>query len=177
MSRLRSAVLLGGTVVLMSYISAPAAPTPAPARATETEMRAIDAMAPLAHAATQEVEDAQETAARVRARLAVVPQKPVPQRDPFSFGKTPRVPKRVIAAPDAEPAAPDVAPPPPLVWPKLVALLTDNGKITAVLGVGDAVEMLQTGETAGGFLVRAITSTSIEVVHVATSVATRLTLR
>jgi succinyl-CoA synthetase alpha subunit len=44
-------------------------------------------------------------------------------------------------------------------------------------GVDDAVEMLQTGETAGGFLVRAITSTSIEVVHVATSVATRLTLR
>ena len=171
MSRLRSALLLGGTVLLMSYISAPAAPTPAPARATETEMRAIDAMAPVAEAATQE-------AARLRARLAVVPEKPVTQRDPFSFGTTPRVPKRVIAAPEPEPVVSDAAPPPPpLVWPKLVALLTDNGKITAVIGVGDAVEMLKAGETAGGFLVREITSTSIEVVHVATSVATRLTLR
>jgi hypothetical protein len=71
----------------------------------------------------------------------------------------------------------DVAPPPPLVWPKLVALLTDNGKVTAVLGVGDSVEVLKAGETAGGFLVREITSSSIELVHVATSVATRLTLR
>ena len=183
MSRLRSALLLGGTVLLMSYISAPAAPTPAPPRASETEMRAIDAMAPLADTATQEtarLTDTQETA-RLRARLAVVPEKPIPQRDPFTFGTTPRVPKRATVAPEPEPVVPslsiEVAPPPPLVWPKLVALLTDNGKITAVLGVGDAVEMLKAGETAGGFLVREITSTSIEVVHVATSVATRLTLR
>jgi hypothetical protein len=46
-----------------------------------------------------------------------------------------------------------------------------------VIGVGDSVEMLKAGDTAGGFLVRDITATSIEVVHVATSVATRLTLR
>lgn len=174
MSRLRSALLLGGTVLLMSYISAPAAPTPAPAPATQTQMRAIDAMAPVGEAATQET-------ARLRARLAVVPDKPVTQRDPFSFGTKSRMPKRVVAAPEPEAVAPpasiDVAPPPPLVWPKLVALLTDNGKTTAVLGVGDTVEMLKAGESAGGFLVREITSTSIEVVHVATSVATRLTLR
>jgi hypothetical protein len=172
MSRLRSALLLGGTVLLMSYISAPAAPTPAPARATETEMRAIDAMAPV-------VDDATQEAARLRARLAVVPEKPAPQRDPFSFGTTSRVPKRATVSPEPEPASRsiEVAPPPPLVWPKLVALLTDNGKITAVIGVGDVVEILKAGETAGGFLVREITSTSIEVVHVATSDTTRLTLR
>ena len=174
MSRLRSALLLGGTVLLMSYISAPAAPTPAPARASETEMRAIDATAPVASNATQET-------AKLRARLAVVPEKPIPQRDPFSFGTTSRVPKRATVAPEPEPVVPslsiEVAPPPPLVWPKLVALLTDNGKITAVLGVGDAVEVLKAGEMAGGFLVREITSTSIELVHVATSVTTRLTLR
>ena len=170
MTRLKSAVLLGGTVLLMSYISAPAAPTPAPRRATETEMRAIDAMAPVIDDATQET-------ARLRARLAVVPEKPVTQRDPFSFGTTSRVPKRATAAPEPEPVVPDVPPPPPLVWPKLVALLTDNGKITAVIGVGDAVEILKAGESAGGFLVREITSTSIEVVHVATAVTTRVTLR
>ena len=170
MSRSRLALLLAGTVLLMSYINAPAAPTRAPARATETEIRSIDAMAPVVEAATQE-------AARLRERLAVVPEKPVTLRDPFSFGTTVRKPKRVVAAPEPEPIAPEVEPPPPLVWPKLVALLTDNGKFTAVIGVGDSVEMLKAGDTAGGFLVRDITATSIEVVHVATSVATRLTLR
>ena len=180
MHRLRSALLLGGAVLLTTYISAPAAPTPAPARASETELRAIDAAAPMIQAATEETErlnDAAQDTARLRARLESVPQKPVTQRDPFSFGTTPRVPKRVTAAPEPEPVVPDVAPPPPLVWPKLVALLTDNGKITAVIGVGDAVEILKAGESTGGFLVREITSTSIEVVHVATSVATKLTLR
>jgi Tfp pilus assembly protein PilP len=168
MSRLRSLLLLGGTVLVMSYISAPAAPTPAPARTPET-MPVIDESAPAARAATQET-------ARLRARLAIVPEKPVTQRDPFSFGTKSRVPKRATAAPEPE-AVIEVAPPLPLAWPRLVALLTDNGKITAVLGVGDGVEMLKAGETAGGFLVREITSTSIEVVHVATSAATRLTLR
>ena len=170
MARLRLALLLGGTVLLMSYINAPAAPTPAPVRPTENDLRAIDAMAPV-------VEDATQETARLRARLAVVPEKPVTQRDPFSFGTASRKTKRVVAAPEPEPVAPEVAPPAPLVWPKLVALLTDNGKITAVIGVGDSIEMLKAGDTAGGFLVREITATSIEVVHVATSVATRLTLR
>ena len=170
MSRLRFALLLGGTVLLMSYINAPAAPTPTPARATESEMRAIDAMAPV-------TDDAAQETAKLRERLAVVPERPVTQRDPFSFGTAPRKTKRAVVAPEPEPVAPEVAPPPPLVWPKLVALLTDNGNITAVLGVGEAVEVLKAGETAGGFLVREITATSIEVVHVATSVATRLTLR
>ena len=177
MSRLRSLLLLGGTVLVMSYISAPAAPTPAPQRAPERDMRAIGAIAPAVEDATAPaIEAASQETARLRARLAVVPELPVAQRDPFSFGKAPRVPKRATAAPEPEPVV-EVAPLPPLVWPKLVALLTDNGKITAVLGVGDGVEMLKAGETAGGFLVREITSTSIEVVHVATSVATRLTLR
>jgi hypothetical protein len=169
MARLRSALLLGGTVLLMMYINAPAAPTPAPARASEAEMRAITAMAPVAESATQET-------AKLRARLATVPEKPAPQRDPFSFGTTSRVPKRATPIPVPEPVQPDVAPVQPIVWPKLVALLTDKDKITAVIGVGDTVEVVKAGETAGGFLVREITATSIEVVHVATSVSTRLTL-
>lgn len=190
MHRLRSALLLGGAVLLTSYISAPAAPTPAPARASAAEVDAIEAVAPVARAATQEtapikaatqetapINDATQEAARLRARLAVVPEKPVVQRDPFSFGTRPRSTRPAAVVPEPQPETLDVAPPPLLVWPKLVALLTDNGKMTAVLGVGDAVEMLKAGESAGGFLVRDITSTSIEVVHVATSVATRLTLR
>lgn len=171
MHRLSSALVLGGAVLLTSYISAPAAPTPEPARASEAELDAIDASAPVAADVTQE-------AARLRERLAILPQKPVTQRDPFNFGTRPRSPKRATAAPEPEPAIlEEVEPPPALVWPKLVALLTDNGTITAVLGLGETVEMLRAGETAGGFLVREITAASIEVVHVATSVVTRLTLR
>ena len=170
MSRLRSLLLLGGTVLVMSYISAPAAPTPAPPRPSDEQVRAIHAAAPI-------VDSAEQEAAQLRARLAVVPPSAEPRRDPFSFGSKPREPKRVeTSAPPSDPPV-EMPAPPPLVWPKLVALLTDNGKVTAVLGIGDAVEMLEAGEAAGGFLVREITASSIEVVHVATSVATRLTLR
>jgi hypothetical protein len=169
MHRLRLALLLGGAVLLTTYISAPAAPTPEPARVMPAAIDAIEVAAREAASATQE-------AARLRARLAVVPEKPVTQRDPFNFGAEPRVTRRAMVVPEPEPA-PEVVAPPPIAWPKLVALLTDKGHITAVLGVGDSVEMLKTGETAGGFTVREITATSIEVVHVATSVVTRLTLR
>jgi hypothetical protein len=169
MHRLRSALLLGGVVLLASYISAPAAPTPAPLPVPVTEIDAIDANAPIAADAVQE-------AARLRARLATVQEKPAPQRDPFSFGAAPKSPRRAAAAPEPPPVfAPIEAP--PIEWPKLVALLTDKGVVTAVLGVGEAVELLKAGESVSGFVIREISATSVEVVHVATSTATRLTLR
>jgi hypothetical protein len=168
MTRLRSLLLLGGTVVVMSYISAPAAPTPPPPRPSQEQVRAIDETAPI-------VESAMQEAAQLRARLAAVPQVSEPRRDPFTFGATPRAPKRVTVEPEV--VIPEAPPPPPLVFPKLVALLTDNGKITAVLAVGDTVELLKAGESAGGFLVREITASSIEVLHVASSLTQRLTLR
>jgi hypothetical protein len=169
MSRLRSLLLLGGTVLVMSYISAPASPTPPPHAPSEAQVRAIDAMAPVAMTATQE-------AAQLRARLAILPQNPQPRRDPFTFGSTPRAPKRVIPVEPA-PVVEVIAPAPALMWPKLVALLTDNGKVTAVLGLGDTVEIVKAGDSMGGFLVREITASAIEVVHVATSTSQRLTLR
>ena len=173
MHRLRSALLLGGAVLLTSYISAPAAPTPLPARASDAEIHAIDASTPLIADVAQETE-------RLRARLAVVPEQSVPRRDPFTFGSSSRAKGRPAKASEPDSAAPEVEAPPAIAWPTLVALLTDKGvagTTTAVLAVGDAVEMLKAGETAGGFMVREITSTSIEVVHVATSSVTWLTLR
>ncbi len=172
MHRTSSALVLGGAVLLMSYISAPAAPTPAPARVSDAELDAVEASAPVAAIAAQEAE-------RLRQRLAVVPERPATQRDPFTFGPGPRSSKRAVSLPVPEPVIVEVEaePPPALVWPKLVALLTDNGKMTAVLGVGETVEILKAGESAGGFLVREITATSIEVVHIATSVVTRLPMR
>ena len=46
MHRLSSALLLGGAVLLTSYISAPAAPTPAPVLASAEEIDAIAELAP-----------------------------------------------------------------------------------------------------------------------------------
>jgi hypothetical protein len=170
MHRLSSALLLGGAVLLTSYISAPAAPTPAPIFASAAEMDAIVELAPLADDVSQEAE-------RLRARLAVVPERPVAQRDPFSFGSAPRRAPKATTAPAPEPDAPVIDAVPAIVWPKLVALLTDKDAITAVVAVGDAVEMLKAGETVDGFLIRDVTSTAIEIVHVATAAVTRLALR
>ena len=169
MHRLSSALLLGGAVLLTSYISAPAAPTPAPVLASVEELHAIAELAPLAGDVSQEAE-------RLRARLAVVPERSVPQRDPFSFGSAPRR-ARKEAAPVPDPVEPVTDSAPAIDWPKLVALLTEKDAITAVLAVGDAVEMLKAGQTVGGFLIREVTSSAIEVVHVASSATTRLSLR
>lgn len=169
MHRLSSALLLGGAVVLTSYISAPAAPTPAPAVASPEEIDAIVELAPLAGDVSQEAD-------RLRARLAAVPEPPVAKRDPFSFGSERRR-ARPETATTPQPDEPVIEAAPPIAWPKLVALLTEKDTITAVLAVGDAVEMLKAGETVGGFLIRDVTSAAIEVVHVATSATTRLALR
>lgn len=171
MHRLRSALLLGGLVLLASYISAPAAPTPKPAPVSSEMMAAVEQNAPAANEAVQET-------ARLRARLAAVPERKPPQRDPFSFGGSTKTPRRT-PAPQPEPiaAVPLEETAVPIAWPKLVALLTDKGAVTAALGIGDGVEMVKAGETHGGFLIRDISASSIEVVHIASSEVMRLTLR
>lgn len=173
MHRLTSALLLGGVLLLASYINAPAAPTPTPARVAPEELAAIDAMAPLALDAAQEAD-------RLRARLSAVPEKPVARRDPFAFGAAKRPSRRAEAEPAPEPVAPAVEKKSALAWPTLVALLTDQAApaaLTAVLAVGDAVEILKAGDTVAGFHVTAITATTVDLVHVATSAVTRLSLR
>lgn len=173
MHRLTSALLLGGALLLASYINAPAAPTPAPARVAPEELAEIDAMAPLAVDVAQEAD-------RLRARLSAVPEKPVARRDPFSFGAAKRPSRRAEAESAPVPVAPAVENKSTMAWPTLVALLTENAApapLTAVLAIGDAVEILKAGDTIAGFQVTAITATTVELVHVATSAVTRLSLR
>lgn len=173
MPRLSSALLLGGALLLASYINAPAAPTPAPAPIAPEALAAIDAMAPLAADAAQEVE-------RLRARLSAVPEKPVARRDPFTFGAAKRPSRRAEAERPVEPSAPPVDESPVIEWPTLVALLTDHAApaaLTAVLAAGDSVEMLKAGDTIGGFQVTDVTATSVELRHIATSAVTRLSIR
>lgn len=172
MNRLTSAFLLGGAVLLTSYINAPAAPTPAPAPVSSAEMAAINAMMPLVEEVVQQTE-------RLKARLTPTPAAPVARRNPFGFGNRTRpAPSTADPAADPEPAIVEAAP--AIAWPTLVALLTGKGDaspLSAVLALGDTVEILTAGAIAGGFEVREITATSVELVHVASSSTTRLTLR
>jgi hypothetical protein len=172
MHRLTSALLLGGGVLLTSYISAPAAPTPAPARVSTAVLDEIEAMAPLAADVAQESE-------RLRSRLAVVPAAQDARRDPFNFGAPRRaVPVVTVSAPVLP--APDVEITPTIVWPSLAAVMTGVGDataLTAVFGIGDGIAMLRKGETTGGFLVRDVTSSSVELMHVATSTVRTLSIR
>ncbi len=173
MHRLTSAFLLGGAVLLTSYINAPAAPTPPPTPVSPAEMAAIDAMKPLIEEVVQQTE-------RLKARLTPVPAEPVASRNPFGFGnRTRTTPSTPDAEATPEPAA-VIESAPAIAWPTLVALLTGKGEastLSAVLALGDTVEILTTGATVGGFEVREITATSVELVHVASSSTTRLTLR
>ena len=173
MHRLTSALLLGGGVLLASYISSPAAPTPAPRRVSLATMAAIDALAPLADDVAQETE-------RLRARLTAAPAVPVARRDPFNFGAVRRPERPAPPASVPQPEAAVVKAAPAIAWPSLVAVLTEGGDtpvFTAVLGVDDGIAMLKKGGETGGFVIRDVTSTSVELVHVATTTVTRLSIR
>ena len=173
MHRLTSAFVLGGAVLLTSYINAPAAPTPAPVPVSSAEMATIEAMKPL-------VEELEQQTERLRSRLTPTPAEPVARRNPFGFGNRPRPASTTPSAPADSVPAPEIASAPAIAWPTLVALLTAQGEastLSAVLALGDAVEILTTGAIVGGFQVREITATSVELVHVASSATTRLALR
>ncbi len=173
MHRLTSAFLLGGAVLLTSYINAPAAPTPAPTPVSSAEMAAIDAMKPLVEEVVRQTE-------RLKVRLTPTPAEPVARRNPFGFGNSTRpAPSTSTSTAEPEPA-PVVELAPAIAWPTLVALLTGKGEastLSAVLALGDTVEILTAGAIVGGFHVREITATSVELVHVASSSITRLAIR
>ncbi len=173
MNRLTSVFLLGGAVLLTSYINAPAAPTPAPTPVSSAEMAAINAMLPLVEAVVQETE-------RLKSRLTPVPAEPVSARNPFGFGNRTRPTPSPPTAADGIEATAVVEPAPAIAWPTLVALLSGKAEapaLSAVLALGGTVEILTTGAIFGGFQVRDITGISVELVHVASSSITRLALR
>lgn len=173
MHRLTSALLLGGGVLLASYISAPAAPTPESPRVSLATTAEIDALAPFVDDVAQETE-------RLRARLTAVPAVPVARRDPFNFGSVRRPERPAPPTPEPQLETPVVDVAPAIAWPSLVAVLTDGGEtpvFTGVLGVGDGIEIVKKGATLGGFQISDITSTSLELIHVATNTVTRLSIR
>lgn len=171
MSRFRTASLLAAGVLVTTWVSAPAAPTAPPPEVSAEDLMHIEAMAPLAADLDQEVD-------RLRVKLAAAPQKPDPQRDPFSFGARRPAPRPTnVTTPAPEPSAPMVELPPAVLWPTLAAVMAETAGNVAVVGWGDGVEFLKAGDTFKDFRVVSVSSGSIELRHEATGTLKTLTLR
>jgi hypothetical protein len=156
-------LLLGGAVLLFTWVSAPAAPVPqaAPVVAGSTRTRALPADA------TLQIE-------RLRQRRAATPPYRPPARDPFHFSGPPAS-SRVAPAPNvpAAPAAPAL--------PRLIAIVandTDSGAARRIVvsdGVG--VKVVATGDRLGPFVVGAIGASDAELLDPATGATFRISIR
>jgi hypothetical protein len=167
MHRLAPVLLLGGVLLFANGVHAPASPAPA-----------VDGSAGVTASVGQASAVMGEVSAeldRLKARVSPPPAAPVPQRDPFRFGR--RV-EPAIAAPV------DVAPPPePVVeLPRLVAVVEtpgDGGTVTrsASIAAAGVVSIVKVGETTGRFVVESIDAGGVLLRDRFTSTVHRLSLR
>ncbi len=172
MKRIGAIVLFAGAVLLSTHILAPAEP---PANSAG-DLAAGRAALMQAAAASSQVAQVDGEVDRLRKRLAAQQSFPPPTRDPFSYGARPE-PRR--------PAAPSAAPPaaeaPRAVLPQLIAITTasENGVHvrTAVLGIGDHVQIVKAGEAFSAFVVRSIDVDGVSLIESATGRTTTLSLR
>jgi hypothetical protein len=181
-NRDRLALLVTSSALLMSWLSAPATPTPEPA--------ARPVVAPPPAASTQDPTtalafDVEKEGDRLRARVASAPSPKRPGRDPFRFGDpAPRElpPARPVVAPPAA-AADAVAAPPasPLLPLKLIGIAerdTEDGIVrSAVLSGPSDVYIVTVGdEVMGRYAVAAIGADGIELIESATGQSLTLAL-
>ena len=170
MHRVAPILLLSGVVLLVTWVVAPAAPSPSPLPAHAAA--AVDQTAPLVAEMAAQVE-------RMRTRLDEPQGFPPPERNPFTFGArrevAPPRPRLPVAAPEAPP------PPPAPVLPKLLAIVTNDvdgvASLQAVFFENDNVKVLQAGDPIGPYLIRSITAELVELVEPLTSTVHRLMLR
>ena len=164
MKRLAAIIAFAGAVLLSTHILAPAAPPKPLPEINAAELAVIDQ--------TQStVDEVNAQVDRLRERLSPPPSYPAPTRDPFRFGKTvePGTPKPAPAPPAVAPAAPSA---PVQVLPKLIAIVsdtTDAGSIrTAVLSVGDDVQIVRAGDSISKLVVQSI---GVDVIELADPVS------
>lgn len=174
MNRIASALLLGGGVLLTTWVVSPAAPVPIATPVTAADLAAVDQQAPI-------IAEVEAQVARLRQRLENPPQFPPPSRDPFRFGRRPEPaspktsasPVAVPADQPAEVAAPEL--------PRIVAMMvtaTDGGLLrAAVLSVGDDVQIVKPGDVVSRFVVRSIAADAIELVDPVSKTTFRVVLR
>jgi hypothetical protein len=174
MKRVVAILAVGGGLILISWVTSPAARTTSSDRTVSAaEIDRADQTAQAVAPLTIQVDD---QAARLRARLSQPPPKPEPDRNPFRFGGTSPSPKGTVPAakgtypvqsgyvPLNVPASPAVA------LPSLVAITSDarDGGLmrTAVLSIGDEMKIVKPGQAFDRFIVEAIGPDSVRIVDI-----------
>jgi hypothetical protein len=143
MLRIASLTLVGGAVLLMTWVLAPAATRPQRAEAPRAPAGALTP-------ASSALVDFEHELDRMRARLASRPAYPQPVRDPFRFGRRPVEPRHETA--------PVAVPPPAPALPRLVAILSDtvDGVLVrrAALAFDRSVRIAGVGDMVGALRIR-----------------------
>lgn len=177
MKRVTFALAIGGGLILISWVTSPAARTPA-ARPTlspaevEREQQSVQATTPL----TDEI-NAQ--AARLHARLSAPPPKPDPARNPFAFKGTypfsTEIHRKGTDPVSAKPVEKGYVP-----LPSLVAITADAGDgglmRTAVLAMNDEMKIVRPGQRFERFLVEAVGPDSVRIVDTASPTRATFTI-
>jgi len=173
MTRFAAIILFAGAVILSTRILAPAEPTPVLPAISAADFTRLDQAAPVLDEMNAQVE-------KLRERLAAPPKYPAPGRDPFRFGKAPE-PSRPRSEAPAAPVAREIPPAPDPVLPRLVAIsssVIDGVTVrTAVLAVGDDLQMIKSGATFARFLIRSIESDVVELSDRSTGATFRIFLQ
>jgi hypothetical protein len=163
MSRFAAIVIFAGAVLVSTFILAPAAPPAMRPAMTGAELAAqLDQTAPIVEQMNKQVD-------RLRERLAAPPKYPEPTRDPFRFGKPIEPAKKTATAPPSAPigatAGESARPAPPL--PRLVAItasvVSGSTTQTAVLAVGDDIQLCKVGDKIAQWIVKSIGADSLEL--------------
>ena len=159
MKRLAAVVLFAGAVLLSTHILAPAAPPRPQPAINAADLAAIDRTKSMVDEVNAQVD-------RLRERLARPPEYPAPTRDPFRFGKRvePASPRPAPALAPAAVAAPAISAP---ALPRLVAIVSNATEAgpsrTAVLAVGEDVQLVTAGESVSKLVVRSIGADVVEL--------------
>jgi len=165
MQRLAVALLLGGVLLLASWVVAGDPPGASPAASS----------APRPDQVAQLVDDVNKQVELLRQRLEFERRFTPPNRNPFTFDAF--IPPPVVAAPPVEPV---VAPEPPAM-PQLVAILTDKieGGVVrrAVFSVNGAVQILKVGDAVDRFEVARIDADGVDLKGRDTPAPVRISIR
>jgi hypothetical protein len=164
MQRLAVALLLGGVLLVASWVLADNPPR----QARPDDAPRPDQVAKL-------VEDVNQQVEILRERLELERRFVSPTRNPFRFNAAAPT-AQVVPAP-VEP----VAEPTPVALPQLVAILTDKveGGVArrAVLAVAGAVQILKVGETVDRFEITRIDADGVDLKGRDTSATLRLSIK
>lgn len=165
MQRLAVALLLGGVLLLASWVVAGDPPRHSSAQP----------LTPRPDQVTQLVDDVNQQVELLRQRLELERRFTPPNRNPFSFDAG--MPAPVVVAPPVEAVL--VPEPPPM--PQLVAILTDKveGGVArrAVFSLNGTVQILKVGDAIDRFEVARIDADGVDLKGRDTPAAVRLSIK